>query len=195
MIKFSITFGFKNWLDFQFFAGSLLKCYSASRCSTYKFFKRKKRKKESHSSKWKVSKKQVFLKKYYLIRWRFFLKPAGLEFAFLNTWNLSLLSFFLFFVLISNTKRHRIIGICLKEWVLIWKIDVFGKGVKFWGTDEKSKKNNEKAFHPALKFYTLSFNFRFLRMLKRNYELRIVIYECVCCLNGKHLQKTTNHTA
>ena len=33
-----------------------------------KFFKRKKRKKESHSSKWKVSKKQVFQKKYYPIR-------------------------------------------------------------------------------------------------------------------------------
>jgi len=35
---------------------------------THKFFKRKKRKKESHSSKWKVSKKQVFQKKYYPIR-------------------------------------------------------------------------------------------------------------------------------
>ena len=67
MMKFSITFGFKNGLDFQFSAGFLLKCYSASRCSTYKFFKRKKRKKESHSFKWKVSKKQVFLIKYYPI--------------------------------------------------------------------------------------------------------------------------------
>ena len=33
-----------------------------------KFFKRKKEKKESQSSKWKVSEKQVFLKKYYPIR-------------------------------------------------------------------------------------------------------------------------------
>jgi hypothetical protein len=32
------------------------------------YFKRKKRKKESHSFKWKVSKKQVFQKKYYPIR-------------------------------------------------------------------------------------------------------------------------------
>jgi hypothetical protein len=48
-----------------------------------KFFKRKKRKKESLSFKCKVSKKQVFLKKYYLNRWRFFQKPVGLELAFL----------------------------------------------------------------------------------------------------------------
>ena len=34
---------------------------------------------------------------------------------------------------------------------------VFGKGVKFWGTDEKTKSNTINAFHPALKFYTLSF--------------------------------------
>ena len=32
-----------------------------------KIFQKKKRKKESHSSKWKVSKKQVFQKKYYPI--------------------------------------------------------------------------------------------------------------------------------
>jgi len=32
------------------------------------FSEEKKKKKESHSSKWKVSEKQVFLKKYYLIR-------------------------------------------------------------------------------------------------------------------------------
>jgi hypothetical protein len=61
------------------------------------FFKRKKRKKESRLLKWKVSKKQVFLKKYYLIRWRFFQKPAGLELTFLQTWNLALLSFFIIF--------------------------------------------------------------------------------------------------
>jgi hypothetical protein len=82
-MKFSITFGFKNGLDFQFPAGFLLKCYSSSQCSTYKFFKRKKRKKESHSFKCKVSKKQVFLKKYYPDGWRFFQKPVGLELAFL----------------------------------------------------------------------------------------------------------------
>ena len=63
--------------------------------------------------------------------WRFFLKPVGLELFFLNTWNLSLLSFFLFFVLISFTNRHRIIGFCLKDWELIWKRVVFGKCIKF----------------------------------------------------------------
>jgi hypothetical protein len=45
MIKFSITFGFKNGLDFQFSAGFLMKCSSASRSSTYKFFQKKKKKK------------------------------------------------------------------------------------------------------------------------------------------------------
>jgi hypothetical protein len=40
-----------------------------------KFFKRKKGKKESHSFKWRVSKKPVFLKKYYPIHNR----ECGLE--------------------------------------------------------------------------------------------------------------------
>ena len=67
-----------------------------------KFFqKKKKKKKESTDAKWRVSKKQVFFKKYYhpdtayenhncTTRhskeygwWRFFKKPAGLELAFL----------------------------------------------------------------------------------------------------------------
>jgi len=40
-----------------------------------KYFKRKKEKKESHLSKWRVSKKQVFLKKYYPIyHWKYGLK-------------------------------------------------------------------------------------------------------------------------
>jgi hypothetical protein len=42
--------------------------------------------------------------------WRFFLKPVGLELFFLNTWNLSLLPFFLFFVLNIQTKRSCLIG-------------------------------------------------------------------------------------
>ncbi len=125
-----------------------------------------------------------------LYRWRFFLKPVGLELFFLNTWNLSLLSFFLFFVLNIQSECCCLSGFNLKDWELIWKIVVFGKGVKFWGTDEKSKKNNENAFHPALKFYTLSFSFWFLRMPKRDYELRIMNYEYGCCENRKHLQKT-----
>jgi hypothetical protein len=37
-MKFSITFGFKNGLDFQFSAEFLVKCNSASLRSTYKIF-------------------------------------------------------------------------------------------------------------------------------------------------------------
>jgi hypothetical protein len=67
-----------------------------------KFFqKKKKKKKESTDAKWRVSKKQVFFKKYYHPDtsyekqtctnvqsekygwWRFFKKPGGLELAFL----------------------------------------------------------------------------------------------------------------
>ena len=44
-----------------------------------KFFKRKKRKKESQSFKWKVSKKQVFLKKYYPIHHRKCGREVGIE--------------------------------------------------------------------------------------------------------------------
>jgi hypothetical protein len=65
-----------------------------------------------------------------LFGWRFFLKPDGLEFAFLNTWNLSLLSFFLFFVLISNTKRHRIIGILFEGMRVDLKDRSLRKGCK-----------------------------------------------------------------
>ena len=101
-----------------------------------------------------------------------------------------MLSFFLFFILNIQINCRCLIGWNLKGWVLNWKMVVFGKGVKFWGTDEKSKSNNENAFHPALKFYTLSFSFWFLRMPKRYYELRIINYECGCTENGKHLQKT-----
>ena len=89
--------------------------------------------------------------------WRFFLKPVGLELFFLNTWNLSLLSFFLFFVLNIQSERSCLIGLNLKERVLNWKMVVFGKCVKFLGTDEKTTSNNKNAFHPALKFYTLSY--------------------------------------
>ncbi|MEO8235372.1 MAG: hypothetical protein ABI549_08165 [Flavobacterium sp.] len=84
------------------------------------YFKRKKRKKESRPFKWKVSEKKVFKKNTTrhivgsmfvkaevivfanLYGWRFFLKPAGLELFFLNTWNLSLLSFFIFCFEYSN---------------------------------------------------------------------------------------------
>ena len=47
--------------------------------SHHKFFKRKKRKKESQSFKWKVSKKQVFLIKYYPIHLRECGREVGIE--------------------------------------------------------------------------------------------------------------------
>jgi hypothetical protein len=46
-------------------------------------FQKKKKKKESHLFKWKVSIKQVFQIKYYPIGWRFYLKPEGLELVLL----------------------------------------------------------------------------------------------------------------
>ena len=84
-----------------------------------KFFKRKKEKKESHSSSVRFQKSKFFRKNTtrYVIEigsvksevkcilklfgWRFFLKPAGLELAFLNTWNLTLLPFFLFLFVLT----------------------------------------------------------------------------------------------
>jgi hypothetical protein len=68
MIKFSITFGFKNWVRFSIFhrvSDEMQVCLATLR--PLNFSKEKKEKKESHSFKWKVSKKQVFLKKYYPI--------------------------------------------------------------------------------------------------------------------------------
>jgi hypothetical protein len=47
--------------------------------------------------------------------WRFFLKPVGLELFFLNTWNLPLLPFFLFFVLNFQSERSCLIGLNVKE--------------------------------------------------------------------------------
>ena len=73
--------------------------------------------------------------------WRFFLKPVGLELFFLNTWNLSLLSFFLFFVLNIQSECSCLNGFNLKDWELIWKMVVFGKGIKFFGW---MKKPNQK---------------------------------------------------
>ena len=60
-----------------------------------------------------------------------FIKNRRLELAFLQTWNLPLPSFFLFFVLISFTNRHCIIGSFAKERELTWKRMVFGKCVDF----------------------------------------------------------------
>ena len=106
MIIFSIFLGFSYEMQV---------CLATLR--PLNFFKRKKEKKESHSSSGGFQKSKFFKKNttWYIIgnrglkikvecfakryRWRFFLKPAGLELAFLNTWNLSLLPFFYLFIL------------------------------------------------------------------------------------------------
>ena len=143
-----------------------------------KFFKRKKRKKESHSSKWKVSKKQVFQKKYYPIRdWKrkrlikremcfetvwveIFSETRRAWTCFFEYLELIFALFFLFFVLISNSKRHCIVGICLKEWVLIWKIDVFGKSIKIFGWMNKPNHKIKKLFiRPKILILFLGFDF------------------------------------
>ena len=63
MMKFSITFGFKNWLDFQFFADFLLKCRCASLRSTYKIFQKKKGKKRKPLLQVEGFKKASFFEK------------------------------------------------------------------------------------------------------------------------------------
>ena len=129
-----------------------------------KFFKRKKRKKESHSSKWKVSKKQVFQKKYYPIRDWNRKRLIKREMCFETVWveifsetrrawtcffeylELIFALFFLFFILNIQIKCSCLIGFYLKEWVLIWKIDVFGKGIKFFGWMNKPNHKIHKLF-------------------------------------------------
>ena len=104
--------------------------------SPINFFKRKKRKKESQSSKWKVSKKQVFFKKYYpMRRWKlrasclrkmffwncmggdFFKNPQGLNLLF---WIPAtyLCSLFFIFYFVTDCRLSKM---------------VLGKGIKFWG--------------------------------------------------------------
>ena len=106
-----------------------------------KFFKRKKRKKESRPFKWKVSEKKFFLKKYYPIHhrklgfvfsikylakrygWRFFLKPVGLElFFWIPGTYLCFLFLFIFFEI--TYLRLFVIGVESEEVVLI--------GILFW---------------------------------------------------------------
>lgn len=129
-----------------------------------KFFKRKKRKKESHSSKWKVSKKQVFQKKYYPIRDWIRQRLVRSEMCFETFWveifsetrrawtcffeymELIFASFFYLFFLKFPIKCLCLIGFYLKYWKLIWKIDVFGKGIKFFGWMNKPNQKIKKLF-------------------------------------------------
>jgi len=62
-MKFSITIGFKNGLDFQFSAGFRLKDQCASLRSTYKIFQKKKRKKRKPTVQVEGFKKASFFEK------------------------------------------------------------------------------------------------------------------------------------
>lgn len=96
MMKFSIALDLKTGLGFQFSTGFRLKDQCASLRFAHKIFqKKKKEKKESHSFKWRVSKKQVFLIKYYPIGWRFYQKPEARTCFFVN---LELTFAFFFFI-------------------------------------------------------------------------------------------------
>jgi hypothetical protein len=74
--------GFDNKIGHGF--GFKLMC--SAKASHTKFFKRKKGKKESQSLKWRVSKKQVFLKKYYPIYPRNYKREIGNVFCSDTTW-------------------------------------------------------------------------------------------------------------
>jgi hypothetical protein len=95
-----------------------------------------------------------------LYGWRFFLKPAGLELFFLNTWNLSLLSFFLFFVLNFQIKCSCLIGFCLKDWELFWKIKRLGS-VSIFCRWMKHRDQKDKYQYPSEKLilFLLLFDF------------------------------------
>ena len=127
--------------------------------SHHKFFKRKKRKKESRLFKWKVSEKQVFLKKYYPIRDRcnqrlneirncfetvrveIFLKTRRAWTCFSEYLQLIFASFFLFFVLFPYWNCLSKIGSLFDEDFflgLFFVVDTFfGQGYRFlfayWG--------------------------------------------------------------
>jgi hypothetical protein len=63
------------------------------------------------------------------------------------------------------------------------------KGYKILWMHEKTKTNNKKLFIWPKNFILFLIGC-FLRMPKRNFEWRIMNYECGCSENGKHLQKT-----
>ena len=125
--------------------------------------------------------------------WRFFLKPEGLELFFLNTWNLSLLSFFLFFVLNIQSECSCLIGFNLKDWQLIWKMVVFGKGIKFFGWMKKPNQKIKMLFIRP-KNFILFLGFDFWGCLKVSWQSQCSVSRKMSYKNGKHLQKTMHHT-
>ena len=131
MMKFSITFGFKNGLDFQFSAGFRLKYQCASLHSTYKIFQKKKKKKRKPVVQVEGFKKASFFekilpdtssevrswsRKWMLLRTvmggDFFKNPCGLNLLFCKpgTYLCSLFFYFLFWfpmVILLFFKGHR----------------------------------------------------------------------------------------
>ncbi len=100
-----------------------------------------------------------------------------------------MLSFFLFFILISFTKHYRIIGICFKNWKLIWKIVVFGSVSIFcrWMTEYDEKEN---VLYPSEKLILFLLLFDFWGCLNSVRFSGFSIQSECCYGNGKHLQKT-----
>ena len=141
-----------------------------------KFFQKKKRKKRKPVVEVEGFKKASFFKKILpktlfrigviilksrfvvkLYGWRFFLKPAGLELAFLNTRNLPLLSFIYFFIFLFNrvvsieekSENGLEINISSSERVLNFK------------AEKITAANQFKTLFSALKFNTLSYRLIF----------------------------------
>ena len=191
-------------LHFKIYHIVAFKDLSTGHTFSLKFFKRKKEKKESTLVKWRVSKKQVFFKKYYhpnssfgsqnllLCRkvvlktygwWRFFKKPAGLELAFLQTRNLPLLSFFYFIFLLSEQDFPLGVGF------FCFGVEVFLQGFQILGL-EKKQKVNYKRFCPEPKFETLAALFDFLWCLKGKYTVAVSVNSILLLKNAKHLKKT-----
>jgi hypothetical protein len=97
--------------------------------------------------------------------------------------------FFLFFILISNSKHHRIIGICLKDWKLIWKKVVLGIVSIFcrWMTECDEKEN---VLYPSEKLILFLLLFDFWGCLNSLLKLDFCIYSEWWTENGAPLQKT-----
>ena len=146
-----------------------------------KFFKRKKRKKESHTSKWKVSKKQVFQKKYYPIR----------------DWNRqrlirSKISFEIFWVeIFSETRRA---WTCFFEYLeLIFALFFF----IFYFEYSNQMFLFNRILSEVIRVYmkdTLSFGFDFWGCLKVSWQSQCSVSRKMSYENVKHLQKTMHHT-
>ena len=116
-----------------------------------KFFKRKKEKKESHYFKWRVSKKQVFLKKYYPIHHRKCGREVGIECCCEPLWVEILSKTGGLNLLFCKRGTYLcslffILFFCFRSRIFLWESDFFVsesrsscKGFKFWGWMKKPK--------------------------------------------------------